>query len=244
MSQHFSHHVPDERAFLHTVQIYLEARGQTEIAALLQGGTCSISPSSSYSGNRWNALSTTVMFYVPKERLAEFSGKIRRALWLAANAVIPKNAGLDIEGVDVVPFLEKPPVIDPLPLNAGSLVSKAALEHDGLRFRSRAEIHIHDALKCRDVLFFPNAAAVLGGPAKEDKKEPDFLVCLNGKWGLLEVMGEAFHPSATAIKDHDRARLFKDYGLVVVEFYDASRCYSQPKEVVDDFLRRLQQSQS
>jgi hypothetical protein len=50
MSQRFSHQVPDERAFLHTLQIYLETRGQTEIAALLQGGTCSISPSSSYSG--------------------------------------------------------------------------------------------------------------------------------------------------------------------------------------------------
>jgi hypothetical protein len=183
-----------------------------------------------------------VMFYVPKERLAEFSGKIRRALWLAADAVMPKNAGLDIEGVDVAPFLEKPPGIDPLPLNAGSLVSKAALEHDGLRFRSRAEIHIYNALKRRDVLFFPNAAAVLGGRAEGDKKEPDFLVCLNGKWGLLEVMGEAFHSSATAIKDHDRARLFKDYGLVVIEFYDAARCYNQPQVVVDDFLRRLQQS--
>jgi len=142
MPQHFTHQVPDERAFLRTLQIYLEARGQTEVAALLQGATCSIAPSSSYSGNRWNALSTTVMFYVPMERLPEFSGKVRRTLWLAADAVIPKNAGLDIEGVDVVPFLAKPPVIDPLPLNAGSLVSRAALDHDGLRFRSRTEIHL------------------------------------------------------------------------------------------------------
>jgi hypothetical protein len=243
MSQRFSHQVPDERAFLHTLQIYLEGRGQQEIAALLQGGACSISPSSSFSGNRWNALSTTVMFYVPRERLPEFSGKIRRALWLAADAVMPKDAGLDIEGIDVAPFLENAPAIDPLPLNAGSLVSQAALEHDGLRFRSRAEIRIYDVLKCRDVLFFPNAAAVLGGKTEEDKKEPDFLICQSGKWGLLEVMGEAYHPSATAIKDHDRARLFKNYGLVVIEFYDAARCAGQPDEVVDDFLRRLQQSQ-
>jgi hypothetical protein len=243
MSQRFSHQVPDERAFLHTLQIYLEGRGQGEIAALLQGGTCSITPSSSYSSNRWNALSTTVMFYVPGERLADFSGKVRRALWLAADAVIPKNAGLDIEGIDVAPFLEKPPAIDSLPLNAGSLASQAALEHDGLRFRSRAEIRIYDAMKRRDVLFFPNAAAVLGGRSGEDKKEPDFLVCDHGKWGLLEVMGDVFHPSATAFKDHDRARLFKDYGLIVVEFYDATRCYSQPEVVVDDFLRRLRQAQ-
>jgi hypothetical protein len=93
------------------------------------------------------------------------------------------------------------------------------------------------------VLFFPNAAAVLGGRAQEDKKEPDFLVCQGGAWGVLEVMGEAFHPSATAIKDHDRARLFKDYGLVVIEFYDAARCYGEPDAVVEDFLRRLQPPQ-
>jgi hypothetical protein len=30
------------------------------------------------------------------------------------------------------------------------------------------------------------------------------------RWGLLEVMGEAYHPAATAVRDHDRARLFKD----------------------------------
>jgi hypothetical protein len=244
MPQHFTHHVPDERAFLHTVQVYLEGRGQTDIAALLDGAACGISPSASYSGNRWGALATTVMFYVPGERLRSFSGKVRRTLWLAADAVIPKNAGFDVEGIDVAPFLEKPPEIDPLPLNAGSLGSRAAVEHDGLRFRSRAEIHVYDALKRRDVLFFPNAAAVLGGRAEEDKKEPDFLVCRNGRWGVLEVMGETYHPSATAIRDHDRARLFKDYGLVVIEFYDALRCSSQPEVVVDDFLRRLQQSPS
>jgi hypothetical protein len=36
-------------------------------------------------------------------------------------------------------------------------------------------------------------------------------------------------------------RLFKDYGLVVIECYAATRCYTQPEDVVDDFLRRLQQ---
>jgi hypothetical protein len=242
MSRRFSHQVPDEAAFLHTVQIYLESRGQAEIATLLQGGTCSVSPLSSYSGKRWNALATTVMFYVPKERLVAFTGKVRLALLVAADAVMPRDAGLDIEQIDVAPCLELLATVDPVPLNAGALVSKGILEHDGLRFRSRAEIHIYDALKRRNVLFFPNAAAVLGGRAEEDKKEPDFLVCLDGKWGLLEVMGEAFHPSATAMKDHNRARLFKDYGLLVVEFYDATRCSNQPDEVVEDFLRRLQQS--
>jgi hypothetical protein len=39
--------------------------------------------------------------------------------------------------------------------------------------------------------------------------------------------------------DHDRARLFKDYGVFCIEFYDAKKCYTTPEEVVDDFLDRL-----
>lgn len=49
-------------------------------------------------------------------------------------------------------------------------------------------------------------------------------------------MGEQYHPSNTAMKDNDRARLFKDYGLFCIEFYDAKRCYKKPDEVVDNFL--------
>jgi hypothetical protein len=52
-------------------------------------------------------------------------------------------------------------------------------------------------------------------------------------------MGEPFHPSATAMQDHDRARLFNDFGVSNIWFYDASRCYNTPVEVIDDFLKRL-----
>ena len=44
-----------------------------------------------------------------------------------------------------------------MPLNAAALVSRAPVEHDGLRFRSRVETRLYDALKSRPVLFFPNA---------------------------------------------------------------------------------------
>ncbi len=52
-------------------------------------------------------------------------------------------------------------------------------------------------------------------------------------------MGEQYHPSTTAMRDHDRARLFKDYGLFYIEFYDAAMRYNDPDRVVDDFLNRL-----
>jgi very-short-patch-repair endonuclease len=75
----------------------------------------------------------------------------------------------------------------------------------------------------------------MGG--KNIKREPDFLVCQDGKWGILEVMGEDFHPRAA--DDHDRASLFEDYGLYFIKFYDAKKCREKPNEVVEDFLRRL-----
>jgi hypothetical protein len=239
MTKPFTYQVPDGRAFMHALRLYLETRNGQDISALLAGASCTISPSSSYSGVRWGGLTTAVTFYVPADQLRHFSGRVRRALLLAADAVIPKEAGLDVENVIVAPILQAPPEEDPMPLNVAALVSKAPVEHDGLRFRSRAETRIYDALKRREVLFFPNAAAVFGGKPEDEKREPDFLVCVKGRWGILEVMGERYHPGATAARDHERARLFKDYGLRFIEFYDAARCGLEPEAVVDDFLRRL-----
>jgi hypothetical protein len=109
--------------------------------------------------------------------------------------------------------------------------------HDRLRFRSRGEVAIYEELKKHAVLFFPNTAAVLG--QTDMKKEPDFLICSGGKWGILEVNGDAFHTAQNATKDHDRGRLFKQLGVLCIEFYDADRCLSDPAGVVRDFLAIL-----
>jgi hypothetical protein len=90
-------------------------------------------------------------------------------------------------------------------------------------------------LKRRELLFFPNSAAIIGG-VKPTKKEPDFLICNAGKWGILEVMGSPYHMSDNAVKDHDRARLFKDFGILCIEFFDANQCRKSPAQVVDRFL--------
>jgi hypothetical protein len=100
-------------------------------------------------------------------------------------------------------------------------------------------------LKQRDVLFFPNPAAVLGTTAGEygakvEKKEPDFLICYRGKWGILEVNGDEFHTRVVqTAKDHDRARRFNHYGLFFVQAFTLERCKRDPVGVVDEFLRLL-----
>ncbi|HYT92118.1 MAG TPA: hypothetical protein VEL76_25610 [Gemmataceae bacterium] len=110
------------------------------------------------------------------------------------------------------------------------------IKHDELNFRSPAEIAVYDELKTRHLLFFPNAAAVLGGD-KPENREPDFLICDKGKWGILEVMGDTYHKNAA--KDHARARLFKTHGVTCIEFFSADECGSQPIAVVDRFLAIL-----
>ncbi|MFL5337713.1 MAG: hypothetical protein ACJ8H8_32220, partial [Geminicoccaceae bacterium] len=109
-----------------------------------------------------------------------------------------------------------------------------------LRFRSPAEIAIYEELKTRQLLLFPNPAAVIGGK-KPVKKEPDFLIFQAGKCGILEVMGKGYHTNDNAVKDHERARLFKTFGVLCIEFFDANECERSPAVVVDKFLAILAQ---
>jgi very-short-patch-repair endonuclease len=70
-------------------------------------------------------------------------------------------------------------------------------------------------------------------------KEPDFVVCENGRWGILEVDGEPFHPPTRTTEDHKRDRDFLAHGIRVVQHYDANECYQQPDRVVANFLNLL-----
>lgn len=66
-------------------------------------------------------------------------------------------------------------------------------------------------------------------------REVDFLVCHHGQWGILEVDG----PHHTADADTWRDDRFQEHGIRVFR-YDAKQCYQQPKQVVQEFLSRLE----
>lgn len=122
----------------------------------------------------------------------------------------------------------------------------AKVEWQRLRFRSISEKKIAEALDRTGVLYFPNCIARLNIPEYPNgrgNREPDFLVCDKGRWGILEVDGEPFHPASRAAQDHERDRLFRSYGILLVERFDANRCYKQPDLVVKEFLGRLNQYQ-
>ena len=109
-----------------------------------------------------------------------------------------------------------------------------------LNFRSESEVRIAEALERAGVMFLPNCRARVGSsPAERRTREPDFLVCVNGHWGVLEVDGEPFHRPTRTVEDHARDRLFRSHGVSVVEHFDATRCYQDPEGVVAEFVRLL-----
>lgn len=115
------------------------------------------------------------------------------------------------------------------------------LNWNNLGFRSKSEIKIAEALDKAGVLFLPNCKARVGSGKNRQNREADFFVCHNGKWGILEVDGEPFHQPSRTVFDHERDRLFKIHGIAVAEHYDASKCFNNPDEVVNEFLRILDQ---
>ena len=106
-----------------------------------------------------------------------------------------------------------------------------------MKFDSISEVRIAQALASRRVLFFPLPLAVRGetGASYMDRREPDFLVCHDGVWGILEV---AFHPDRYE-KDADKDGWFQKSGIVCIQNYTAEHCFNHPSEVVDEFLHIL-----
>lgn len=113
-----------------------------------------------------------------------------------------------------------------------------------LRFRSATEIEIAQALDRAGVLFFPLPIARLSGQKGRINREPDFLICDEGRWGILEVDGKPYHPPERSAHEHQRDRLFLDHGVRVVQRFDATDCFATPDKVVSDFLRILKRTYS
>jgi hypothetical protein len=111
-----------------------------------------------------------------------------------------------------------------------------------LRFRSVTESRIAQALDEEGVMFLPNCLARVTENKKRVTKEADFLICHEGKCGILEVDGEPWHPPGRAAEDHARDRIFLGHGIDLVQHYDAVECYEAPKFVVGSFLKLLANS--
>src|SRR5690606_22870481 len=105
----FTYDIPDERRFFGAVQqILSKSSGQKEnqIAEKLKGGKCSIVSSSQFSGQRWNAYNTSIHFYVSVDNLEFFDKETIKILLNICDRVMPKDAGYDIQSVEIAPILD------------------------------------------------------------------------------------------------------------------------------------------
>lgn len=112
----------------------------------------------------------------------------------------------------------------------------------GLRFRSRTEVKIAESLQGRGILFFPNCRCRIVQDDGYIVREPDFLICQEGKWGILQVDGEPYHGGHTRAKEQKDDRLFHRFGVAVIQHVSAHECWTNTNSVVDEFLRLLRQN--
>lgn len=171
-------------------------------------------------------------------KLSALSNELRRLTW-DPGGVIPI---LEVLRGSIIPniraTLQAPIRLD---IHNNLFAHEGALEWNHLRFRTVGEVRIAQALDAAGVLFLPNCRARLGDDGKRENREPDFLVCHKGKWGMLEIDGRS-HTPTRAVEDHDRDRLFKLHGVRVVEHFDDAECFENAPGVVARFLRILDNS--
>ena len=101
----FTYEKPDEKAFLITLVKYLEMKGEKRIADLVKDAKCSIKPSSTFSRRRWNAVWTTIHFYVPIDKLENVNEEIKQKLCKICDEIMPDEVGFDVMEVAFSPLL-------------------------------------------------------------------------------------------------------------------------------------------
>lgn len=115
---------------------------------------------------------------------------------------------------------------------------KRTLLYNEMKFGSHAEVRIAQELERRSILFFPLPLAVRSETGRDhlDHREPDFLICNDGVWGILEVSN---HSPDRYEQDSTKDAWFKKSGILCIEHRTADKCSKQPSDVVDEFLSIL-----
>ena len=236
----------DERMHASAVHFLISEKEQEAALLLL---SCTVDLEVQY--NNWSGNGYALYLRGPRhvyEVLKNEEHQISKSIRNAFNVVLPaKDYISEIIALANLVDVEPNWKAQMLEILQGKAVHNQGLEINNrvsiiwrnLRFRSESEKRIAEALERAGVLFLPNCLARLNTPDGRKTKEPDFVICENGKWGILEVDGESFHPPSRTTEDHKRDRDFLAHGIRVVQHYDSSECYQQSDKVVENFLNLL-----
>ncbi|KOR38368.1 hypothetical protein AM228_02075 [Planktothricoides sp. SR001] len=102
------------------------------------------------------------------------------------------------------------------------------------QFRSAAEANIAQALDRSGVLFFPKATARLTTTDGRENQDLYFLICYEGKLGILGVNAEEGDEA-----DRRSDRILQSQGIRMIQYYNVNECTEEPDRVVLEFLQNL-----
>jgi|GEM_PF-1075975 hypothetical protein len=227
----------EEQLLVSAIQYFMDG-GEEQIANVLLACTLSlIGDCGGWAGNNY-VYGFQVQLTGPRwafEELRDPVSSLADSIKDALEALLPSDCYL----TGVVPRVALTPVsadwrTELLEIVRGEGITNQALSDqtariitwNNLRFRSESERLIAAALDQVGSLYFANCRARVGPPVARRNREPDFLICADGKWGILEVDGDPFHPPSRTAEDHERDRLFKAHGIRVIEHFTATECYA------------------
>lgn len=180
--------------------------------------------------------------YVPINNLGFVSDDIKKEIEETIKYIFPSNVDFDLYNIAIIPKLEESYEnwrIDILEKILGQGINNQAsftttkvpmCEYKYMKFRSKTERKLAPYFENSKILFFPLPLAVCGN----EHREPDFLVCKKGKWAILEIVDDIYHPSVE--KEAYRTRWFQDHNIQI-RSYEANKCYEKPEEIVNEFIQ-------
>ena len=121
---------------------------------------------------------------------------------------------------------------DALKPDKKSLAKKDTYYWNGWRFSTAAQVKIAEALDRAGVLFFPNSKGRVTTTAGRENEESDFLVCYQGKLGILQVNLSEANPEL----DYEGVQ---SQGIRLVRHYEPIQCSEEPEKIVLEFLQLL-----
>ncbi|HYX12978.1 MAG TPA: DUF559 domain-containing protein [Nostoc sp.] len=123
--------------------------------------------------------------------------------------------------------------------NQGTFISDEKVKNwNGFKFASLSEVQVAKELDKLGVLFLPNCKARFKVGYGRGECYPDFLICHQGKWGILEVDGPHHNTQSYIQRDRSRDQSLRSYGIFI-ERFDWKDCQQQPDCVVKRFLDLL-----
>jgi hypothetical protein len=116
--------------------------------------------------------------------------------------------------------------------NQGTLVFPGLHRFLGMRFKSKTEVRLAQALHRRGIPFMANPRFCW----LEHRREPDFVAVIAGRLYVVEIHGAPWHPSGRTAIDFQRDLVYRYQGIEVVPL-DAAQVWTDAEKAVDLLLK-------